>query len=237
MSSASISANHTANHYNSSPALTGPAFTGSTFTGSALAAGSRNSLSTSSPLQPSNSLSSTTRQVQPINSLSISSPLQPRNNGNGTSNNSSLSTATGILAPDIESPHWINVKDNGFGSLTGKIVVVNFWTYACHHSQSLLRHLAILQRTYRRRPVQVIGVHTPEFLFESDIDNLERAVRDFKINWPVAVDNDYDNFNRFGVRFWPSTILIDPAGRVAGRFVGAGSFPDLARTIHAILPN
>ncbi|MDP2587842.1 MAG: redoxin domain-containing protein [bacterium] len=153
------------------------------------------------------------------------------------SNNSSLITATGILAPDIESPHWINVKDNAFGSLTGKIVVVNFWTYACHHSQSLLRHLAILQRTYRRRPVQVIGVHTPEFLFESDIDNLERAVRDFKINWPVAVDNDYDNFNRFGVRFWPSTILIDPAGRVAGRFVGAGSFPDLARTIHAILPN
>ncbi|MFO0704826.1 MAG: thioredoxin-like domain-containing protein [Candidatus Andersenbacteria bacterium] len=146
------------------------------------------------------------------------------------------STATGLAAPDIESAHWINVKNNGFGSLTGKIVVVNFWTYACHHSQSLLRHLSVLQRTYRRHPVQIIGVHTPEFLFEADVDNVKRAVRDFRINWPVAVDNDYENFNRFGVRFWPTTVLIDADGRVAGRFVGAGSFPDLARSIHVILP-
>jgi|GEM_PF-6681951 len=149
---------------------------------------------------------------------------------------SSISTATGIIAPDIESPNWINVKNNGFGSLSGKIVVVNFWTYACHHSQSLLRHLSVLQRTYRRHPVQVIGVHTPEFLFEADVDNVKRAVRDFRINWPVAVDNDYENFNRFGVRFWPTTVLIDAQGRVAGRFVGAGSFPEMARCIHAILP-
>ncbi|MFH0831151.1 MAG: redoxin family protein [Parcubacteria group bacterium] len=147
-----------------------------------------------------------------------------------------IQAAKGVIAPDIESFHWINVKTSGFGSLSGKVVVVNFWTYACHHCQSLLRHMAVLQRTYRRQPFTVIGVHTPEFLFESDIDNVKRAVKDFRINWPVAIDNGYENFNRFGVRFWPTTVLIDADGRIAGRFVGAGSFPDLARCIHAILP-
>ena len=142
----------------------------------------------------------------------------------------------GIKAHDIEAAHWINVRNNMFGSLHGKVVVVNFWTYACHHSQSLLRHLSVLQKTYRRSPFQVIGVHTPEFLFEAEIGNVERAVKDFRISWPVAIDNDYENFNNFEVRFWPTTVLIDQAGRVAGRFIGAGAFPDLARCVHALLP-
>jgi thiol-disulfide isomerase/thioredoxin len=147
-----------------------------------------------------------------------------------------LSRATKVKAPDIESSQWINVRDNSFGSLTGKIVVVNFWTYACHHCQSLLRHLSVLQRNYRHAPIQLIGVHTPEFLFESDIDNVKRAVRDFRINWPVAVDNDYTNFNKFQVRFWPTTLIIDQEGNVAGRFVGAGSFPELARAVNGLTP-
>lgn len=152
-------------------------------------------------------------------------------------NSNKIQATQGTIAPDIESQHWINVKKDGFGSLEGKVVVVNFWTYACHHSQSLLRHLSVLSRTYRRQPFQLISVHTPEFLFESDIANVERAVKDFRINWPVAIDNGYENFNKFGIRFWPTTVLIDSSGRIAGRFIGAGSFPELARYTHALMPH
>lgn len=151
----------------------------------------------------------------------------------------SLSTksAPGAVAPDIETAHWLNVRDTEFGSLAGKVVVVNFWTYACHHSQSLLRHLSILQRHFKNAPFQLIGVHTPEFLFESDINNVKRAVRDFRVHWPVAIDNDYTNFNKFQIRFWPTTVVIDQTGRIAGRFIGAGGFPDLARTLDQLLPS
>ncbi len=145
-------------------------------------------------------------------------------------------TSLGAKAPDIETSHWLNVKDNAFGTLEGKVVVVNFWTYACHHCQSLLRHLSVLQRNYRKAPFQLIGVHTPEFLFEADADNVERAVNDYKIHWPVAVDNDYENFNNFDIRFWPTSVLIDQNGKIVGRFIGAGSFPDLVREIDKLIP-
>ncbi len=151
-----------------------------------------------------------------------------------TSNMLLTRTSLGVKAPDIETSHWLNVKDDEFGSLAGKVVVVNFWTYACHHCQSLLRHLAVLRRNYRRAPFEVIGVHTPEFLFEADVDNVARAVSEYRINWPVAIDNDYENFNKFDIRFWPTTILIDQNGKIVGRFIGAGCFSDLAREINKL---
>ena len=141
-----------------------------------------------------------------------------------------------VKAPNLEAEHWLNVRDQVFGDLTGKVVAVNFWSFADHHSQSMLRHLSILNRAYKSAQFQLIGVHTPEFLFESDMANVARAVRDFRITWPVAIDNDRQNYTRFEVRFRPTTILIDPAGNFAGRFIGAGSFPDLARTIQRLLP-
>lgn len=145
-------------------------------------------------------------------------------------------TSLGVKAPDIETSYWLNVKDDEFGSLAGKVVVVNFWTYACHHCQSLLRHLSVLRRNFRKDPFELISVHTPEFLFEADVDNVARAVREYRIGWPVAIDNDYENFNKFDVRFWPTTVLINSNGKIVGRFIGAGSFPDLAREIDKLLP-
>lgn len=146
------------------------------------------------------------------------------------------STEPLVSAPNIEASQWVNVKDASFGDMAGKVVVVNFWSFADHHSQSLLRHLSVLNRAYKGTPFQLVGVHTPEFLFESDVANVERAVRDFRIAWPVAIDNDRENYSRFEVRFRPTCILIDPSGNVAGRFIGAGSFPDLARAIQRLLP-
>jgi len=138
-------------------------------------------------------------------------------------------------APDIDATHWFNVTAKTFGDLTEKIVVVNFWSFSCHHSQSMLRQLSVLNRNFKRAPFQLISVHTPKLAFEADVNSVARAVKDYRITWPVAVDSDRLNYNAFEIKFWPTCILIDKDGVVRGRYIGAGGFAQLARDTQALL--
>jgi len=106
--------------------------------------------------------------------------------------------------------------------LRGRVVLVDFWTYSCVNCLRTLPHLTALDRRYRADGLTVVGVHTPEFVFEADPGNVGRAVRELGIRYPVVLDPAYETWDAFGTRYWPTTYLIDRRGHVRDLHVGEG---------------
>jgi cytochrome c biogenesis protein CcdA/thiol-disulfide isomerase/thioredoxin len=111
--------------------------------------------------------------------------------------------------------------------LRGRVVLLDFWTYSCINCLRTIPELKALDERYRGAGLTVVGVHTPEFLFEADPGNVGRAVRDLGIRYPVVLDPRYETWDAYGTRYWPTTYLIDRDGHVRDLHVGEG---DEART-------
>ena len=111
--------------------------------------------------------------------------------------------------------------------LRGRVVLLDFWTYSCINCLRTIPFLKALDQRYRDAGLTVVGVHTPEFLFEADPGNVGRAVRDLGIRYPVVLDPRYATWDAYGTRYWPTTYLIDRNGDVRDLHVGEG---DDART-------
>jgi thiol-disulfide isomerase/thioredoxin len=109
--------------------------------------------------------------------------------------------------------------------LKGKVVLLNFWVFTCYNCTNTVPSLVDFDHRYRDRGLVLIGVHTPEFppyAGEHDKGNVARALTQYAIEYPVAQDNDSRTWNRYGIRFWPSFVLIDRKGTI--RYEGAGEF-------------
>ncbi|MCW2960476.1 MAG: hypothetical protein JWM90_863 [Thermoleophilia bacterium] len=132
----------------------------------------------------------------------------------------------------------INTPDGkplDMGDLTGKVVLVDFWTYSCINCIRTLPYLRAWDEQYRDDGLVILGVHTPEFGFEKSLDNVRDAVDDLDVTWPVAQDNDYDTWNNFGNRFWPAKYLIDRDGTVRLVHYGEGSYAETEAHIRTLL--
>jgi thiol-disulfide isomerase/thioredoxin len=129
---------------------------------------------------------------------------------------------------------WINAAALGGDSLAGKIVLVDFWTYTCINWMRTLPYLRAWARQYRDRAV-VIGVHTPEFGFEHDVDNVRRAARQLNIEYPIAIDNDYAIWRAFDNQYWPALYFIDARGRVREHRFGEGGYGQAEVTLQRLL--
>jgi cytochrome c biogenesis protein CcdA/thiol-disulfide isomerase/thioredoxin len=130
---------------------------------------------------------------------------------------------------------WINSPPLTPESLRGKVVVVDFWTYSCINCLRSLPYIESWYEKYKDSGLVVIGVHTPEFPFEKDESNVRKAVSDFKIQYPVAMDNDYQIWNRFNNRFWPAHYFIDATGRVRYHYFGEGHYDESEGWIRSLL--
>jgi cytochrome c biogenesis protein CcdA/thiol-disulfide isomerase/thioredoxin len=130
---------------------------------------------------------------------------------------------------------WVNSPPLTLRSLRGKVVLIDFWTYSCINCLRTLPHVKAWDRTYRREGLVVVGVHTPEFAFESVPSNVEDAVRDLGVRYPVALDNGYGTWNVFGNRYWPAKYLIDKRGHVRYAHFGEGSYEETERRIRTLL--
>ncbi|MGH7858212.1 MAG: cytochrome c biogenesis protein DipZ, partial [Candidatus Binatia bacterium] len=120
-------------------------------------------------------------------------------------------------APEVEGiSQWYNTDGRALSlaSLRGKVVLVDFWTYSCINCIRTFPHITALDERYRAEGLVVLGVHTPEFEFEKDPGNVGRAVRDFGIRYPVALDPDYRTWDNFHNRYWPAHYLVDRDGRI-----------------------
>jgi thiol-disulfide isomerase/thioredoxin len=140
--------------------------------------------------------------------------------------------ATGPLAPDFAGiVDWENSPPLTMGALRGKVVLVDFWTYSCINCQRTFPFLRQWWDRYRAAGLVIVGVHSPEFAFEKSVANVRRAVKDYGIGWPVAVDSNMATWNAYSNQYWPAEYLIDAGGHVRHTSFGEG---DYATTEHAI---
>ena len=138
------------------------------------------------------------------------------------------------LAAIGNAVEWLNSPRLTASSLAGKVVLVDFWTYTCINWLRTLPYVRAWAQKYRQGLV-VIGVHTPEFPFERDIDNVRRAVRQMRIEYPVAIDNDYAIWRAFNNQYWPALYFIDARGRVRQHHFGEGEYERSEMAIQRLL--
>jgi cytochrome c biogenesis protein CcdA/thiol-disulfide isomerase/thioredoxin len=130
---------------------------------------------------------------------------------------------------------WINTAPLAPDALTGKVMLVNFWTFSCYNCLNALPHIKAIEATFRDRGLLVVGVHTPELAHERVEANVRRAVRDLGIVYPVVIDGSYAIWNAFGNEYWPAVYLVDAHGRVRYHHFGEGAYDDEERAVDALL--
>ena len=130
---------------------------------------------------------------------------------------------------------WLNSAPLSAEQLRGKVVVVDFWTYTCINWLRTVPYVRAWSARYKEQGLVVIGVHTPEFTFEQDLDNVRRAAQDRGITYPIAVDNNRAIWTGFGNHYWPALYFIDAAGRVRDHHFGEGSYEEAEARIRQLL--
>ena len=139
-------------------------------------------------------------------------------------------------APDFQGiSQWLNSEPLTLASLRGKVVLIDFWTYSCVNCIRTLPYVKRWAETYRDAGLVVVGVHTPEFAFEHVPDNVEKAVRSFGIDYPVALDNDYGTWTAWGNRYWPAEYYVDRQGHVRYAHFGEGDYGETEKVIRTLL--
>jgi thiol-disulfide isomerase/thioredoxin len=138
--------------------------------------------------------------------------------------------------PSLEgATAWLNSAPLTPEGLPGKVVAVDFWTYTCINWLRTLPYLRAWAKKYQDAGLVIIGVHTPEFPFEHDLENVRRAVKEMQVDYPVAVDNDYAVWSAFSNHYWPALYLIDAQGRIRHHQFGEGDYEEAERIIQQLL--
>jgi thiol-disulfide isomerase/thioredoxin len=130
---------------------------------------------------------------------------------------------------------WLNSAPLTNKSLRGKVVLVDFWTYTCINSLRPLPYLKAWADKYKDAGLVVIGVHTPEFSVEKERANVERAVRDLKVGYPVVLDSDYRIWEAFHNQYWPALYFVDAKSRIRHHYFGEGAYAEAERVLQQLL--
>jgi len=140
-----------------------------------------------------------------------------------------------IAPPFTGATLWLNSPPLTVEMLRGRVVLVDFWTYSCINCLRTLPYLKAWDEKYRSQGLVIVGVHAPEFAFEKDRNNVETAIRDLGIKYPVAMDNQYSIWNAYKNEYWPAHYLIDAQGRIRDRHFGEGKYRETEQMIQALL--
>jgi thiol-disulfide isomerase/thioredoxin len=143
--------------------------------------------------------------------------------------------ARGPLAPEIVSATWLNSAPLAARDLRGKVTVVEFWTFDCINCRNTLPYVRGWYDMYHDQGVVVIGVHSPELSFEYELENVKSAIQDLHIAYPVAIDNDFKNWNAYHVWAWPTVFILDKQGAIRFTHVGEGAYAEAEQTITSLL--
>jgi thiol-disulfide isomerase/thioredoxin len=130
---------------------------------------------------------------------------------------------------------WLNSRPVTAADLRGKVVLIDFWTYTCINWLRSLPYVRAWAEKYHNRGLVVIGVHTPEFAFERNIDNVRRAARDMRVDFPIAIDNDYAIWRAFNNQYWPALYFIDSQGRIRHHQFGEGEYEQSEIVVQQLL--
>ena len=142
-------------------------------------------------------------------------------------------------APEIQGiSAWFNTPGGRplpLSELRGRVVLVDFWTYSCVNCLRTLPHLKALDRAYRNKGLTIVGVHTPEFAFEAEPNNVRDAIKRLGVTWPVALDPKFATFRAFQNQYWPAEYLIDQEGNVRNLKVGEGDYDKTESEVRDLL--
>jgi thiol-disulfide isomerase/thioredoxin len=151
--------------------------------------------------------------------------------GSSTEYKSSESAA----APELAPGEWINSAPLKLKDLRGRVVLIEFWTFGCINCRNSLPFVESWHDRYREQGLTVIGVHSPEFDEEKNIETLRRQVDTLGIRYPVVTDNDFQTWRAFNVEAWPTIFLLDKQGRIRWTRVGEGKYDETERLIQKLL--
>src|SRR2546427_230489 len=130
---------------------------------------------------------------------------------------------------------WLNSPPLTAADLRGKVVLVDFWTYTCINWLRTLGYVRAWSEKYADQGLVVVGVHTPEFPFERDVDNVLEAAKDMRVEYPIALDSDYGIWDAFSNRYWPAVYIADAQGRIRHHHFGEGGYEECERVIQGLL--
>ncbi|MEK7533442.1 MAG: cytochrome c biogenesis protein DipZ [Patescibacteria group bacterium] len=139
-------------------------------------------------------------------------------------------------APDfIAGGKWFNSEPLTMKELRGKVVLVDFWTYTCINCIRTLPYIKAWNEKYKDKGLVIVGVHTPEFEFEKNPDNVAKALKDFGLTYPVMQDNDYATWQAYANHYWPAKYLVDAKGKIRYTHFGEGDYDETESMIQSLL--
>ncbi len=141
----------------------------------------------------------------------------------------------GMPAPEISGHSWLNSEPLVLAELKGKVVLLEFWTFGCYNCRNVEPYIKTWYQKYGDKGLVVIGVHAPEFSYERVLKNVQSYVREHAIQYPIAIDNDFNTWNRYNNRYWPAMYLIDKRGVIRYLRVGEGGYQQTEQQIRALL--
>ena len=130
---------------------------------------------------------------------------------------------------------WLNSPPLTPDGLRGKVVLVDIWTYTCINWLRTLPYIRAWAEKYRNKGLVVIGVHSPEFAFEKNVDNVRRAAKDMRVNYPIAIDSDFAIWRALKNEYWPALYIVDAQGRIRHHQFGEGDYEQSERIIQQLL--
>jgi thiol-disulfide isomerase/thioredoxin len=155
---------------------------------------------------------------------------------NGTITRVQIDKSQLKMAPELTKiTSYINSQPIRLGDLRGKVVLIDFWTYSCINCIRTIPYLNAWHEKYADDGLVIIGIHTPEFEFEKDYNNVKAAVDKFDIKYPIAQDNEKETWNAYGNLYWPRKYLIDTEGYIRYDHIGEGAYAETEKVIQSLL--
>ena len=149
---------------------------------------------------------------------------------------SSSALAQSRAAPEFTGvTQWLNSSPLSISGLRGKVVLVNFWTFACINCIHTLPHVVQLYNKYHAKGLVIVGVHTPEFPYEKSTSNVQAAIARHGIRYPVAQDNSFATWKAYNNQYWPAQYLVDQSGKIVYTHAGEDDYDVMDRKIGALL--
>lgn len=144
--------------------------------------------------------------------------------------------ASGKKLPEFQGiSQWLNSSPLTTASLKGNVVLIQFWTFACINCQRTLPYIVKWHQQYAAQGLRVIGIHTPEFAFERQANNVQRALKQHQISYPVPLDNAYKTWNAYNNEYWPNLYLADRQCMLRYSHAGEGAYNTTEQTIRRLL--
>ena len=152
-----------------------------------------------------------------------------------------LGTAPEILKavhePLVEIDGWLQSDIESIEELRGNVVIVEFWTFGCYNCKNRIPYTREIYATYHDQGLEIVGIHSPEFDYEKDVGNIETAMADLGVIWPVALDTRRRTFRQWqsSPAYWPRTYVLDQDGQVRFDHIGEGGYEALEQTVAYLL--